>query len=117
MLYRQGKRYWICCSRFFHQLSKKSNPVFLIGEILSASSFSLAPPSSSELSEFWVEILVAGDLWGGGGGGPTQVLAEGGGGGGADGLDKLGGGGCGGRGGAHWGLQTLFNEDLKHSFL
>ena len=57
-----------------------------------------------------MEIFVAGDLWGGGGGGPAQGLAEGGGGGGADGLDKLGGGG----GGAHTGLQILCNEVLKH---
>ena len=57
-----------------------------------------------------MEILVAGDLCGGGGGGPAQVLAEGGGGGGAEGLDKLGGGG----GGAHTGLQILLDEFLKH---
>ena len=60
-----------------------------------------------------MEILVAGDLCGGGGGGPAQVLAEGGGGGGADGLDKLGGGG----GGADTGLQILFIEDLKYKIV
>ena len=102
---------------FFHQLSKKSNPVFLIGEISSLSTSSFSSP---ELLEFWVEILVAGDLSGGGGGGPAQGLAEGGGGGGADGLDTLSEGGCGGwggSGGAQTGLQTPFKEDLKQYFI
>ena len=57
-----------------------------------------------------MEILVAGDLCGGGGGGPAHVLAVGGGGGGADGRDKLGAGGGGGA------QSGLLSDHLKHSF-
>ena len=82
---------------------------------LGLSSCSKCLLSSSSLAVNWsststkVDILVAGDLCGGGGGGPGKLLdwVGGGGGGGAEGLDTPGGGG-----GGQEGLLTMFNDDL-----